>query len=62
MADRVMILRRRPGRIREIVAVPIGRGERTAPAAAGELKRLHEALWAHIREEAQLADREITNV
>ncbi len=61
MADRVMVLRRRPGRIREIVAVPIRRGERTAPAAAGELDRLHEALWAHIREEAQLADREITN-
>ncbi len=62
MADRVMILRRRPGRIREIVAVPIGRRERTALSAASELKRLHETLWAHIREEAQLADREITNV
>src|SRR5215211_9340877 len=36
MADRVMILRRRPGRIREIVAVRVPRGERTAPAAAGE--------------------------
>jgi NitT/TauT family transport system ATP-binding protein len=62
MADRVMILRRRPGRIREIVAVRVPRGERTAPAAAGELDRLHEALWAHIREEAQLADREISHV
>jgi NitT/TauT family transport system ATP-binding protein len=62
MADRVMILRRRPGRIREIVAVRVPRGERTAPAAAGELHRLHEALWAHIREEAQLADREISHV
>src|SRR5262245_41113510 len=61
MADRVMILRRRPGRIREVVAVPIPRGERRAPAAARDLHRLHEELWAHIRDEAQLADREMTD-
>jgi NitT/TauT family transport system ATP-binding protein len=61
MADRVMILRRRPGRIREVVAVPIPRGQRRDSAAAGELARLHEALWVHIREEAQLADREVTS-
>jgi NitT/TauT family transport system ATP-binding protein len=61
MADRVMILRRRPGRIREIVPVPIPRGERRRPSAAQELERLHEALWAHIREEAQLADREVSH-
>jgi NitT/TauT family transport system ATP-binding protein len=61
MADRVMILRRRPGRIREIVPVPIPRGQRRQPAAERELARLHEQLWSHIRQEAQLADREMTD-
>jgi NitT/TauT family transport system ATP-binding protein len=59
MADRVMILRRRPGRIREIVAVPIPRADRRR--AAAELQRLHGELWSHIRQEAELADREMTD-
>src|SRR5438309_2307982 len=37
MADRIMILRRRPGRIRQMFAVPIPRAERNAPAARTEL-------------------------
>jgi len=61
MADRIMILRRRPGRIREIVGVPIPRHDRHGPAAERDLSRLHEQLWSHIREEAQLADREMTD-
>jgi NitT/TauT family transport system ATP-binding protein len=61
MADRIMILRRRPGRIREIVPVPIPREARKTPAAHEELRRLHAELWAHIREEAQMADREVNN-
>jgi NitT/TauT family transport system ATP-binding protein len=61
MADRIMILRRRPGRIREIVGVPIPRHDRRGAAAERDLSRLHERLWSHIREEAQLADREMTD-
>ena len=61
MADRIMIVRRRPGRIREIVPVPVPRGECRGPAAERELHRLHEALWSHIRAEAELADREMTD-
>ncbi len=64
MADRVMVLRRRPGRIREIVSVPIPRGRRRTASAAGDLQRLHdqlyEQLWSHIRDEAKMADREVT--
>jgi NitT/TauT family transport system ATP-binding protein len=59
LADRIVILRRRPGRIREIVAVPIPRAERRTPAAERELARLHAELWSHIRDEALMADREI---
>jgi NitT/TauT family transport system ATP-binding protein len=61
MADRVMILRRRPGRIREIVTVGIPRPERQRLAARQELNRLYEQLWGHIRQEAQIADREMTD-
>jgi NitT/TauT family transport system ATP-binding protein len=61
MADRIMILRRRPGRIREIVAVPVPRQERRGAAAERELHALHEQLWSHIRAEAELADREVTD-
>jgi|SRR5215813_2868525 len=61
MADRIMILRRRPGRIREIVPVPIPRAARRQPAAQEELHRLREQLWSHIRQEAQLADREVSD-
>jgi NitT/TauT family transport system ATP-binding protein len=61
MADRIMILRRRPGLVREIVSVPIPRAERQQANARQELNRLYEQLWAHIRQEAQIADREMTN-
>ncbi len=61
MADRIMILRRRPGRIRAIVHVPIPRCDRREPAAERELRRLHEHLWSELRAEAQSADREITD-
>ncbi|HKF99383.1 MAG TPA: ABC transporter ATP-binding protein [Xanthobacteraceae bacterium] len=61
MADRIMILRRRPGRIREIVPVPIPRHDRRGQAAERDLHRLHEQLWSHIRDEAQLADREMSD-
>ena len=61
MADRVMILRRRPGRVREIVSVTVPRTDRRAAAARQELNRLYEQLWSHIRQEAQIADREMTD-
>ncbi len=59
MADRVVVLRRRPGRVREIVSIGIPRDERRKPSARVELARLHETLWALIREEASMADREV---
>jgi NitT/TauT family transport system ATP-binding protein len=61
MADRVMILRRRPGRIREIVTVKVPRPERHQASARRELELQYEQLWARIREEAQMADREMTD-
>ena len=61
MADRVLILRRRPGRVHEIVPVTMPRADRRGAAARQEIDRLYEQLWSHIRQEAQIADREMTD-
>jgi NitT/TauT family transport system ATP-binding protein len=61
LADRVMILRRRPGRVREIVPVAIPRADRRQPRARQELGRLYQQLWSHIRQEALIADREMAD-
>jgi NitT/TauT family transport system ATP-binding protein len=57
LADRVVVLSRRPGRIKEEIAIDIPRRQRqAAPAAIAEIRA---TLWRHIRAEAQLADREV---
>jgi NitT/TauT family transport system ATP-binding protein len=37
LADRVVILSRRPGRVREVVTIPVARSERAGTAARGRL-------------------------
>jgi NitT/TauT family transport system ATP-binding protein len=59
LADRVCVLSRRPGRIKDIVAVDIPQAERGRPAAQADLAGLNARLWALIRAEAQVADREV---
>ena len=59
MADRIVVLSQRPGRIRDIVTVPVMHAERRLPQAQVVLRQLHDRLWGHIREEARLADREV---
>jgi NitT/TauT family transport system ATP-binding protein len=54
LADRVCVLSRRPGRIREIVAVDVPRSDRTT----ARLVPLRERLWRSIQDEARAADRE----
>ena len=61
LADRIVVLGRRPGRIREIVAVPYPQAERGTALVQAELARLHAELWDHIRAEAQSAEREIAD-
>ncbi|HEV7368621.1 ABC transporter ATP-binding protein [Arenibaculum sp.] len=59
LADRIVVLSRRPGRIRDVVPVAIPQAERTRPVAQGELAALNERLWHLIKAEAQVAEREV---
>ena len=59
LADRVVVLSRRPGRIKEILEVPIPQRERKEKSALGQLTELGDRLWSLIRDEAAVADREV---
>jgi NitT/TauT family transport system ATP-binding protein len=59
LADRVVVLSRRPGVIKEIVSIPIPQRDRAAQSAEGPLRELSQRLWSLIRDEAQAADREL---
>ncbi|WP_341898117.1 ABC transporter ATP-binding protein [Ferrovibrio terrae] len=62
LADKVVVLSRRPGRIKRIVGIPVPVAERQKPEHAGLLKNLHDDLWGLIKTEAQVADREMQHV
>src|SRR6202158_2660401 len=58
LADRIVVLSRRPGRVRDVVTIPLTRGERGDINARGQLLALQSELWSLIREEAIDAERE----
>jgi NitT/TauT family transport system ATP-binding protein len=59
LADRIAILSRRPGRVREVVTIDMPQSERAGAAAQVHLAGLYDRLWSLIKQEAQVADREI---
>jgi NitT/TauT family transport system ATP-binding protein len=59
LADRVCVLSRRPGRVREIIDIPVPRAERGRPERQAEVAALGERLWSLIKDEAIVADREL---
>jgi NitT/TauT family transport system ATP-binding protein len=59
LADRIVVLSRRPGRVRKVVDIPVTRAERGAIDARGKLLSLQNELWSLIREEAIDAEREV---
>jgi NitT/TauT family transport system ATP-binding protein len=61
LADRIVVLSRRPARVRETVAIPMTRLERGAIDARGKLLALQDELWSLIREEAIDAEREVAH-
>ncbi len=58
LADRIVVLSRRPGRIREVVTMPMTRGERGGVEVRSRLLALQTDLWSLIRNEAIDAERE----
>jgi NitT/TauT family transport system ATP-binding protein len=59
LADRIVVLSRRPGRVREVVSIPLTRAERGDINARSQLLALQSELWSLIREEAIDAEREV---
>jgi len=59
LADRIVVLSRRPGRIREVVTMPLPRGRRGDVEAREQLLQMQNDLWALIRTEAIDAEREV---
>src|SRR5499433_3074809 len=46
IADRIVVLSRRPGRVRETVAIPMTRAERADASAREKLMSLQDELWS----------------
>lgn len=61
IADRVVVLSRRPGRIKEILEIDLPLAERSKAGNADLMISLHENLWSLIRDEAADADREMAH-
>lgn len=59
LASRVVVLSRRPGRVREVIEVPVPQADRQKPEHQALLQGLAEQLWSLIRDEARDADREL---
>ena len=61
LADQIIVLSRRPGRVVRILRPPLPASARRLPEHSGQLRALHDELWSSIRTEAQLADREVVS-
>jgi NitT/TauT family transport system ATP-binding protein len=61
LADRIVVLSRRPGMVKEVIEVGMPQRERTQKSAQAHLADLGDRLWSLIRDEASRADREVLN-
>ncbi len=59
LADRIVVLSRRPGKVREVVTVPMARSARASAELRGRLLALQDEIWSLIRNEAIDAEREV---
>jgi NitT/TauT family transport system ATP-binding protein len=61
LADRIIVLSPRPGRIQDTVSVPIPRRARNQPSFELEFRAVHARLWSLVRAGALAAEREVVN-
>src|SRR6266568_498625 len=61
IADRIIVLSPRPGRIQDTVGVPIPRRARNEPSFEPEFRAVHARLWSLVRAGALAAEREVVN-
>jgi len=61
LADRIIVLSPRPGRIQDVVDVPIPRRARNEPAFEANFRAIHARLWSLVREGALAAEREVVD-
>lgn len=59
LADRVVLLSRRPGKVRSILEITIPRSDREKPEHAEEIDRLTRTIWEHISKDALEAMTEV---
>ena len=59
LGHRIVVLSRRPGRVREVIDIAIPLAERATRAA--ELDAVQRRVWTLLRDEAREADRELTD-
>ena len=55
LADKIVLMSRRPGQIRDILTVDLPRAERSLPQHAEEIAAYVQAIWQHISSDAHAA-------
>lgn len=60
LADRVVLLSRRPGKVSKIISIDIPRAERSKPEHAEEIAEFINIIWEHISHDARAALMEVT--
>ena len=61
LADRVVLLSRRPGKVNKILTIDISRADRDKPEHAEEIAEFIRIIWEHISKDARAALMEVEN-
>ena len=61
LADRVVLLSRRPGKVNKILTIAIPRADRDKPEHAEEIAEFIRIIWEHISKDARAALMEVEN-